>query len=92
MIGFTDDATEQQKKDLYNGLARMPQIMDFIQRYEFGPDLGLRDDNLSMALVADFDSEEDWRDYSTHPAHLDLIDKLVRPITASTSRVQYEVS
>jgi len=92
MLTFTNEATEEQKQALYEGLAEMPRVMEFIQRYEFGPDLGLREGNPSMALVADFDSEQDWREYSAHPDHLDLIEKLVRPITASSSRVQYEVS
>lgn len=92
MLTFTDEATIDQKQALYEGLAEMPRVMEFIRRYEFGADLGLREGNPSMALVADFDSEEDWREYSTHPAHLDLVNKLLRPITASSSRVQYEVS
>jgi hypothetical protein len=91
MITFTEDASEAQKQALYNGLAKMPQVMDFIRRYEFGPDLGLGQSNPNMALVADFDSEEAWRDYSTHPDHLDLIENLVKPIVAGSTRVQYLV-
>jgi hypothetical protein len=91
MITFTEDASEAQKQALYDGLAKMPQVMDFIRRYEFGPDLGLGQSNPNMALVADFDSEEAWRDYSTHPDHLDLIENLVKPIVAGSTRVQYLV-
>ena len=91
MITFTDDASEEQKLALYDGLAKMPVLMDFIRRYEFGPDLGLGQGNPSMALVADFDSEEDWRKYSAHPDHLELIGNLVKPIVAASTRVQYQV-
>ena len=91
MINFTDDATEEQKQALLEGLAKMPQVMDFIRRYEFGPDLGLTEGSSSLAVVADFDSEEDWRQYSTHPDHLDLVNNLVKPIVAGSTRVQYLV-
>ena len=91
MLTFNEDATDAQRQALYEGLATMPKSMSFIRRYEFGPDLGLGDGNPDLALVADFDSEEDWRAYSGHPDHLDLITNLVQPIVASASRVQYEV-
>ena len=91
MLTFRDGTTDRQRQALYEGLARMPQQMPFIRRYEFGPDLGLKEGNPDMALVADFDSEEDWREYSNHPDHLDLIENLVQPIVATASRVQYEV-
>ena len=92
MLTFTDDASEAQKQALYDGLTKMPKVMEFIRRYEFGPDLGLGQGNPSMALVADFDSEQDWRNYSAHPDHLELIDNLVKPIVAASTRVQYEVA
>ena len=91
MLRFTDDATEAQKSALYEGLARMPKVMEFIRRYEFGPDLGLREGNPDLGLVADFDSEADWRKYSDNPDHLELIRDTIRPITAAAYRVQYEV-
>ena len=91
MIRFNDDATDEQKQALHDGLATMPDVMDFIRRYEFGFDLGHGSDNPDMALIADFDNEDDWRKYSAHPDHLDLINNLARPITAEAIRVQYEV-
>ena len=91
MLRFNNDATDQQKQALHDGLATMPDVMDFIRRYEFGFDLGHGSDNPDMALIADFDNEDDWREYSAHPDHLDLINNLARPITAEAIRVQYEV-
>jgi hypothetical protein len=44
-----------------------------------------------LALVADFDSEEDWRAYQGHPDHLALVDDLVKPIVMEAIRVQYLV-
>ncbi len=91
MLRFTADATEQQKQALYDGLARMPGVMDFIRRYEFGTDLAISEGNPDLALVADFDSEEDWRAYQSHPDHLVLVNDLVKPIIREAIRVQYLV-
>ena len=91
MLRFVEDATEEQKQAVTDGLAQMPELMDFIKTYEFGPDLGLGADNADLVLVADFDSEEDWRAYSDHPEHLDFVVNVVRPVTAEAQRVQYLV-
>jgi len=47
----------------------MPERIDQIRRYDFGPDLGLGSSNFDMALIADFDSEDDWHSYDAHPHH-----------------------
>lgn len=91
MIRFRPEATEEQKQALYRGLGSMPAKIDLIRRYELGPDLGLIEGNPDMALVADFDSEEDWRAYQAHPEHQVLSRELVKPITAEMIRVQYLV-
>lgn len=91
MVRFRDDATENQIEELYRGLGRLPHVIEEIERYEFGPDLGLGETNPDMALVADFDSEEAWRAYHEHPEHLILAEDLVRPIAAEMIRVQYLV-
>lgn len=91
MIRFTNEATDEEKQALLDGLAQLPKVIDVIRRYEFGTDLGLGDGNPDMALVADFDSEEDWRAYSDHPAHQVVVNELVAPIAAELIRVQYLV-
>lgn len=91
MLRFNREATETQKQAFYDGLARLPRVIDVIRRYEFGPDLRLAGENPDMALVADFDSEEDWRAYQEHPAHQVVVQDLLAPIVAETIRAQYLV-
>ena len=91
MLRFAKEATEEQKKAMFEGLARLPHVIPQIERYEFGPDLGLGDGNPDAALVADFDSEEDWRAYQAHPAHQVVVNELVAPIASEAIRVQYLV-
>lgn len=91
MLRFTKEASEEQKKALFEGLTRLPHVIPQIKRYEFGPDLGLGDGNPDAALVADFDSEDDWRSYNSHPAHQVVVNELLAPIASEAIRVQYLV-
>lgn len=91
MIRFSEEATQNQIEELYRGLGRLPAVIEEIQRYEFGPDLGLGEGNPNMALVADFESEDAWRTYQDHPEHRVVAHELVEPIAQELIRVQYLV-
>ena len=91
LVKYHRNVTGAQKQALLDGLAKMPQIMDYIRRYEYGPDLALRDDTYDFALIADFDSENDWNRYSSNPDHQILVHNLIRPIAEEMARVQYLV-
>jgi hypothetical protein len=91
MLRFTRESTEEQKRAFFEGLATLPLVIPQIKRYEFGPDLGLGDGNPDAALVADFESEKDWRSYNSHPAHQALVNDLLAPIAGEVIRVQYLV-
>lgn len=89
MLRFTEMATGEQREAMFRALARLPATIPLIKRYEFGPDLGLGEGNPDAALVADFESEADWRAYNTHPAHQAVLNDYVLPITREAIRVQY---
>lgn len=91
MLRFTEASTEEQRAAMFSSLARLPAAIPLIKRYEFGPDLGLSENGADAALVADFDSEEDWRAYNAHPAHQAVLEDYVLPITREAIRVQYLV-
>ena len=91
LIKYHRDVTGAQKQALLDGLAKMPHEIDYIRRYEYGPDLALRDDTYDFGLIADFDSENDFRRYSDDPDHQVLVHNLIRPIAEEMARVQYLV-
>ncbi len=91
LLRFRSDATENQIQSVLDGLATMPQKMGFIRRYEFGLDVGILEGNPNLAIVADFDSAEDWKKYQEHPDHQALVRDSISPILESMTRVQYEV-
>lgn len=90
MLRFNEQTTDAEKQALLEALARLPEAIPQIRRYEFGLDLGIAG-NADFALVADFDSAENWRIYRDHPDHQVVARDYVAPITAEAIRVQYLV-
>jgi hypothetical protein len=71
-------------------LARLPAMIPSIRSYRFGPDarLGLSA-NGDFAVVADFDDGDGYVSYANHPAHQDVIVRLLRPMVAERLSVQF---
>jgi hypothetical protein len=91
LFSFTDEATAEQKEELSRALAELPGAIAEIRDYRFGSDAGLDPErNLEYAVVADFDSIEEYKAYAVHPAHQRVITDLLRPIIAQRAAVQYE--
>jgi hypothetical protein len=91
LLRFKEGTSDEQIESVLQGLGTMPTRIDWIRRYEFGRDLGVMEGNPQVALVADFDSEEDWRSYQEHPDHQALVQGVIAPILESMTRVQYRV-
>ncbi len=71
-----------------SALAEMPVLLPFIRRYDMGPDLGVTGSH-DFAIVADFDSIEDYRAYADHPDHKAVTVSFIAPILESMARVQF---
>lgn len=70
-------------------LAGLPALIPEIRSYRFGPDAGLGvSANADFAVVADFDDAEAYAAYARHPAHQDVIVRLLRPLMAERMSVQ----
>ena len=82
--------TEQDVDRLCQGLAALPGLIPEIRAYRFGPDAGLNPGNADFAVVADFDDVDGYRVYAAHPAHRDVIDRLVTPLVERRTAVQLE--
>ena len=63
-----------------------------VRSFTIGRDLGLQPGKSGeIAVVADFDSIEDWRTYLNHEVHLDYIKNDLAPITDTRISVQFEI-
>ena len=83
-----ESATEAQKEALLVGLRALPDHIPQILNLECGIDLGLGPGNHGGFVAnVDFSDQAGYKVYATHPAHLELIEKLVKPILKPGSRV-----
>ncbi len=74
---------------LASGLDALPALIPEIRSFRFGPDAGLGiSANADFAVVADFDDADGYAAYAGHPAHQDVIVRLLRPIVADRLSVQ----
>jgi len=91
LFTWTAEATEEQKRAVYEELVKMPSAIEAIRAYRFGPDAGINPANSDYAVVADFDDAAGYLAYRDHPAHRALVERYVTPIVASRAAIQFEI-
>ncbi len=89
-LTFNDDISEAQLAAVVDGLRGLPAVIDEIERYEVGTDVGRSAGNASLAIVADFASWPDYEAYRDHPVHQALGHDVILPLLAGRSAVQHE--
>ena len=72
-------------------LAAFRQKVDCLAGYDFGPDLKLRQGNADFGILALVASPEALIEYLEHPAHHELVGKVLGPMIAVREAVQIEV-
>ncbi len=73
-----------------DALSTMPALVPTITTYRYGSDLGVSTASFDFAIVATFDSVDDWRAYETHPDHDRIRAEIIRPWIAERAAVQFE--
>ena len=91
LFKWNEDATDDDKLAVEQGLAALPPVIPQIQRYEFGPDAGLAEGNFDFIVVADFASQADYETYQAHPDHLQVIQEHIRPAISARAGAQYHL-
>jgi len=87
-LTWSETATPDAVAAVLDGLRALPAQIPEIRAYSVGPDLALAAGNADLAIVADFDTVEDWRTYQQHPAHQQVIVERIRPILAARAAAQ----
>jgi hypothetical protein len=91
LFRFSPETTDEQIRQLTEGLSALPAQIPEILDYRIGPNVGEPIDNWHYAIVADFADAAAWRTYTDHPVHQAAIRSYVHPIVADRAAVQYEV-
>ncbi|HEX8805016.1 MAG TPA: Dabb family protein [Acidimicrobiales bacterium] len=89
LFRLAEGVTAEQVDAIAEGLAALPAAIGEIRGYRFGPDLGLSDTTWDFAVVADFDSAEDYLVYRDHPEHRAFIAAHVEPLVVERVAVQH---
>ena len=88
LLKWKPGTTDDQIREVEDNLSRMPDLIPFIRRYERGRDLDVTGSH-DFAIIADFDTTDDYRRYADQPDHLTVTRELIGPILESIARVQY---
>jgi len=92
LFTWKTDATEQQKDLVASELSVLSKKLPGIRAYHFGADAGLVGaGNADFALTADFDDADAYQVYRNHPAHLEVLDKTIKPILERRVAAQLEI-
>ena len=91
LFKWKDGTTAAQVEAVVERLRRLPSEVPEIAAYSFGSDAGLSEGAADFAVVADFATEADWREYTQHPAHISLIEDVIVLIRESRVFLQYEM-
>jgi Stress responsive A/B Barrel Domain len=86
---FKADTPAGQAEKIVAALMALPASLPQIKEYRAGTDLGLVEGNFDLGLVATFEDEAGYRAYSTAPAHLAIIEELVRPYVDRRAAIQF---
>lgn len=82
--------TDAQIQELTDALKTLPALIPEIRSFRVGPDAGVSPGNDTYAVVTEVDDLDAYQRYATHPAHREVIDRLVKPIVATRHAVQLE--
>ena len=90
LIRFKPEVKADQIQAMAEGFQGLVNIAPTVSRFEFGPDLNIRDDTWDYALVIDFPDEKALFSYRDHPTHLSFANRFM-PLIDEVARVQYSV-
>lgn len=94
LLRFTGDDAEDIARivdEVAEALRGLPGQIPAIREYSVQLDAGLAHDNAHLAVIADFDDEAGYAAYLRHPAHVDVLERLIRPSLALRLASQFPV-
>jgi Stress responsive A/B Barrel Domain len=85
--GIPEGHVESVKSQLVEFAATLPEV----KSYRCGADEGASQiPNFDFAIVAEFDTIDDWKVYDKHPRHDEIRSGVVKPWIETRASVQFE--
>ncbi len=89
LLNWKPKVAESDIVKVTEGFRFLSEQIKEIYSYSYGKNLGLKGSNFQYALVARFETMEDFNAYNIHPEHLKFMAILTDPIIESYGAVQY---
>lgn len=89
-VRFKDEATEEGKRAMADGLLALQGKIDTIRSMRMGRDLRTRPDNFHFSSLIEFDDLAGYLTFRDHPEHQRVVHELIRPVLADRAGVVFE--
>jgi hypothetical protein len=91
MFRWNDDVAPGHTAVVAAGLDALPAEIEVIRSFRHGADLGAVAGNFDYALVAEFDSVDDFLTYRNHPVHQAFVAANIATQAKDRAAVQYVI-
>ena len=90
LFRFKPDITTDQIEAAELALSTLPEKIDVLRKFRFGPDAGITEGTWDFAVVAVLDNADDYLAYRDHPAHVAVLRDYLAPLISEAARIQFE--
>ena len=89
LFRFKPETTDEQIEAAMVALSTLPDQIDVLRKFRFGPDAGITEGAWDFAVVAVLDDADSYATYRDHPAHVAVLRGYVAPLISEAARVQF---
>ena len=89
LFRFKPEITDEQIEAAMVALSTLPDEIDVLRKFRFGPDAGITEGAWDFAVVAVLDDADDYVAYRDHPAHVAVLRNYIAPLIAEAARIQF---
>lgn len=90
LFRFKPETTDEQIEAAMVALSALPDRIDVLRKFRFGPDAGITEGAWDFAVVAVLDNAHDYIAYRDDPAHMAVLRDSIAPLISEAARIQFE--
>ena len=91
LFKFKDNTEKHCKIDMLNKLNELKSHISEIKEISCGENFTNRSQGYGFGLRVLFESEEDLESYLVHPAHVRVVDEVIKPIITDLLVLDYKI-
>ncbi len=91
LIYFKEGTDAARRESVLEAFRKLPALIPQAKSFHCGLDLDLLQGNAGLAVIAQFETSEDFLAYSTHPAHGEVVFPVCGEVMASYATSQFEL-